>query len=182
MSGRGPFVAVRMRTAADEVAAPKYAHTEIERRWLVDPVTAGTLSAVDPMRITDRYISNTRLRLREMHFAGETVWKLTKKYECADPLVRPIVTAYLTACEHDVFARLPALVLEKQRFRVEHEGHDFSLDQFAGPLDGLWLAEIEMAAEPALRALNNPSWTVRDITRDGRYQGATLARNGLPAE
>ena len=182
MSGLRPFLAVRMRTAADEADAPKYAHLEIERRWLVDPAMADTISAVDPIQITDRYITDTRMRLREMRREAETVWKLTKKYECADPLVRPIVTAYLTAAESAVLARLPAQVLQKQRFRVAYQGLEFSLDRFEDQLDGLWLAEIEMADEATLRALDNPNWTVRDITQDARYQGATLARDGLPAE
>lgn len=182
MTASHPFLQLRMRTAADEAAAPKYAHSEIERRWLVDSTRLEVLDAVEPIAILDRYIEGTRFRLREMRRGEDVVWKLTKKYECADPLVRPIVTGYLTSEEYDIFARLSALTLAKRRYRLSHAGHDFSLDRFSGNLEGLTLAELEVADEAALRALPNPPWTVRDITDDARYQGATLARNGLPVE
>ncbi|HEX4695163.1 hypothetical protein [Sphingomonas sp.] len=178
MSDPQPFLPKRMRTAADEAAAPKYAHCERERRWLVD--AAAPPPAVDPIEIHDRYITGTRLRLREMRRDGEIVWKLTRKYECADALARPIVTAYLTRAEYDVLAALPALGVAKQRFRVSEGGRDFSLDRFAGALDGLVLSELEAEDDATLRALADPAWTVRDVSDDPRYQGARLAAHGIP--
>ena len=182
MTESHPFLLLRMRTAADEAAAPKYAHTETERRWLVDPARVDALEAVEPIAILDRYIEGTRLRLRQMRRGEQVAWKLTKKYECADPLVRPIVTAYLTNDEYEVFAGLAALTLTKTRFRLSHGGHDFSFDRFSGALDGLFLVELELEDEGVLRALPNPPWTVRDITDEAVYQGATLARRGRPTE
>jgi len=175
-----PGLLKRMRTAEDEAAAPKYAHVERERRWLVraDAAPAGD----DPIAIVDHYILGTRFRLREMRRGDEMVWKLTKKYDCADPLARPIVTAYLTRDEYDLMTTLPARTLGKQRYRVRERGHDFSLDRFNGPLAGLMLAELEIKDDAALRALVDPVWTVRDVSDDARYQGATLAANGLPEE
>jgi CYTH domain-containing protein len=179
---RHPFVLLRMRTAEHEAAAPKYAHLELERRWLVGAATADGLEACDPIAIHDRYIVGTRMRLREMRHGGATVYKLTKKYDCADALVRPIVTAYLKEAEYSVFAVLPALTLRKRRFRVSSEGRNFTLDRFEGPLAGLTLAEIEVASEADLRALAQPAWTVREVSDDPRYQGAALARDGIPTE
>jgi CYTH domain-containing protein len=176
------FLLRRLRSAEDEAASPKYAHTEIERRWLVDATRAAALNAVEPITITDRYIHGTRLRLREMRRDETTVWKLTKKYECVDPVARPIVTAYLSREEYVVFATLPAAVLRKQRFKTSRGGLDYSLDRFEGALAGLQLAEIELADECAVRALPDPDWCVRDITHDPRYQGGSLARYGIPEE
>lgn len=169
-----------MRTAADEAAMPKYAHIERERRWLVraDAAPAGD----DPIAIVDRYITGTRLRLRAMERGGDMVWKVTKKYDGADPVARPIVTTYLTRDEYDVLATLPARELSKRRYRVTDHDHDFSLDRFDGPLAGLTLAELEVEDDAALRALPDPTWTVRDVSDDARYQGATLAALGLPEE
>lgn len=180
MTAAHPFLRKRMRTAEDEAAAPKYAHAERERRWLVhaDAAPAGD----DPIAIVDRYITGTRLRLREMRRGDDVVWKLTKKYDCADPLARPIVTAYLSRAEYDVLATLPAVTLAKRRYRVSEGGHDFSLDRFDGPLAGLMLAELEIDDDAVLRALADPAWTVRDVSDDARYQGATLAAHGLPKE
>ena len=178
-----PFVAKRMRSSDDEALSPKYAHLERERRWLVCPVKSALLETTDPITITDHYIIGTRLRLRRMECEGLTPsFKLTRKYDCADPLARPIVTAYLTDAEFDVFASLPSHVIQKRRFLVREDGHDFSLDRFDGALAGLELAEIEMADDTGLRKLPDPPWAVCDVSNDIRYQGGTLVVNGIPRE
>ena len=178
-----PFVAKRMRSSDDEARSPKYAHLERERRWLVDPAKSALVEATDPITITDHYIAGTRLRLRRMACAGSPPsFKLTRKYECSDPLARPIVTAYLTDAEFDVFAALPSHIIQKRRFLVREDGHDFSVDRFDGALAGLELAEIEMTDDAELRNLPDPAWTVRDVSSDSRYQGGTLVVNGIPRE
>ena len=182
MSEDHPFVLLRMRTAEHEAACPKYAHLELERRWLMSAAMADTLDTRDPIAIHDRYIVGTRLRLRAMRHGDQTVYKLTKKYDCADPLARPIVTAYLSEAEYKVFAALPALSLRKQRHRLRSDGRDFSFDRFEGALAGLCLAEIEAESEADLRGLPQPAWAVREVSDDPRYQGASLARNGIPED
>jgi CYTH domain-containing protein len=171
---------VVMRGPHHEAARPKYAHLEIERRWLVDAGAAVHLDLIDPVAITDRYISGTRMRLRMMRRGDETVFKLTRKYECEDPIARPIVTAYLDATEYEIFAALPALKLEKTRYTVRGGGHEFSLDRFSGPLQGLWLSEMELPDLSELTALADPPWAMRDVTQEPAYQGANLARCGIP--
>jgi len=172
-----------MRTAAEEAAAPKYAHVERERRWRVDPAARPGLAGRASVLIEDRYLVGTRLRLRRMtDAAGAVSLKLTKKYDCADPLARPIVTAYLTEAEYAVLAALPARALAKRRFGVMSGGATFSLDQFAGALAGLELAEIEWADDAGLRALPAPPWTLGEVSHDPRYQGGALAHFGIPKE
>ena len=173
---------LRLRSGEDEAGTPKYAHSEIERRWLVNVGEAERLGPDQPIAITDRYIRGTRMRLREMRRDSQTVWKLTKKYECDDPLIRPIVTIYLTAAEFALLADLPADVLRKQRYRLPTGGVDYSLDRFEGTLGGLMLAELESADATWLRALPDPPWALRDITCEQRYQGGELAINGRPLE
>ncbi len=137
------------------------------------------VEATDPITITDHYIAGTRLRLRRMASVGSPPsFKLTGKYECSDLLAQPIVTAYLTDAEFDVFAALPSHIIQKRRFLVREDGHDFSLDRFDGALAGLELAEIEMTDDAELRNLPDPAWTVRDVSRNSRYQGGTLVING----
>lgn len=178
-----PFAAIRMRSAEDEARNPKYAHLERERRWLVDPTCAAALDRRDPIQIVDRYICGTRMRLREMRTVPDrVVRKLTKKYDCADALARPIVTAYLSADEYRTLSSLPALLLEKTRFRVAVGADEFSVDSFGGALEGLMLAEIEMEDDVALRSLPDPPWAVRDVSDDPRYQGGHLVAHGIPTE
>ena len=172
-----------VRGLDSEMDEPKYAHLELERRWLVDRAARPSIDGLPMTLIEDRYIEGTRMRLRRMSplTVGEAKWKLTKKYECNDPAARPIVTAYLTEAEHGVFAALPARTLRKRRFHVLVEGQYWSLDVFEGGLDGLELVEIEATDEAELVALVPPAWAAREVTHDPRYQCASLANtNALP--
>jgi CYTH domain-containing protein len=173
-----------MRTARDEAERPKYAHVERERRWRVDPARRPALDGVREVLIEDRYIADTRCRLRRMTdvATGEQSHKLTRKYDAADPRARPIVTAYMTADEYDVFALLPALPLSKRRFAVASDGHIWSIDRFEGALTGLETMEIEWPDDAGLRGLTAPGWTVREVSNDSRYQGGSLALHGIPEE
>ena len=165
-----------------ELASPKYARPELERRWLVDAALRPSVDGLEPVLIEDRYVTGTRIRLRRMTRGdGSSVCKLTKKYETDRPEARPIVTAYITESEHALLAALPARTLRKRRHHVWHDGRHWSLDLFEGPLAGLELVEVEVADEPALAALVPPSWVTKEITRDPRYQCGSLAQtNAVP--
>jgi CYTH domain-containing protein len=173
-----------LRTLETEMAGHKYAHVERERRWLVHPDRAPALDGLAHVRIEDRYIEGTRLRLRRMtdSASGTVALKLGKKYECADPLARPMVTTYLTPAEYALLATLPARSLAKARYTLPGAAGLFSLDRFEGPLEGLALIEIEMPDDASLRALDTPGWAGRDVSADPAYEGGTLARHGLPQE
>jgi CYTH domain-containing protein len=172
------------RTGEDEARDPKYAHAERERRWLVDPRGLPDLTSAAHIFVEDRYIDDTRLRLRRMtHGAtGVVALKLTKKYEAADALARPIVTAYLDEREYAVFAALPARLLTKYRYHVWIDNREFSYDRFSGHLVGLHLLEIEWTDDAGLRALQPPGWAMREVSEDVRYQGGTLVREGIPGD
>lgn len=172
-----------IRTGEDEAIAPKYAHIERERRWLVDPGRRPPLDDLPHILIEDLYIDGTRLRLRRMvDGAAVTTCKLTKKYEAADPTARAIVTAYLTTDEYAVFARLPGRRIAKRRYAIECDGRRFSLDRFDGALAPLELLEIEWLDSAGLHAIAAPEWTRREVSHDPAYQGAALAAYGQPKE
>ncbi len=79
------------------------------------------LSDAPAIRIEDRYIAGTCFRLRRMTdlASGRVVLKLSKKYDVADVLARPLVTAYLTEAEYALFAAMEARPLNKTRHAVE---------------------------------------------------------------
>ncbi len=171
-----------MRGLEDEAKSPKYAHLELERRWLVDADSRPRLEGLSYIVIEDRYIDDSRMRLRKMTdgITGQSVVKLTKKYDCADPLARPIVTAYLTDTEYSLLKSMPAQKLNKRRYAVESDGISWSLDQFEGDLIGLELLEIEWPDYDGLCKLSPPDWTVTEVSHDIRYQGGTLIKLGIP--
>jgi CYTH domain-containing protein len=173
-----------MRTLADEALAPKYAHVERERRWLVRADATPEERAFRCLLIEDRYIHGTRMRLRRMTdvATGQQSLKLGKKYEAGDVLARPTVTAYLSDDEYRLLATLPAHALVKRRYELETEGLHYNVDRFEGALAWLRLSEIEMEDDAALRALEAPSWAGREVSHDERYQGGMLALHGRTQE
>lgn len=169
-----------LKSPEDEVRQPKYAQFERERRWLVDPSGCPSLDGLPALRLEDRYINGTRIRLRQItDGAGKAAYKLTRKYAAADPMARMIVTAYLTAEEHAVFAALPATKLFKKRHKLAHGRLSFSLDLFEGVHSGLAMAEIEMPDHAALCAVEPPHWAGREVTEIEAFEGGNLAASGL---
>lgn len=166
-----------------ELASPKYARPELERRWRVDPALRPALDGFGVVVIEDRYLIGTRLRLRRMTRSdGWSACKLTKKYATDRPEARPIVTTYLTEGEFALLAALPACPMRKVRFHVPIEGRAWSLDRFEGPLAGLELLEVEVPDEAALAALVPPPWATKEVTHDPRYQCGSLAQSNLIPE
>ena len=124
-------------------------------------------------RITDYYIENTRLRLREQTEAEkQTVFKLTQKLEEETGTARQglVTTIYVTLEEFSVLTKLPARILKKTRFSVL----PFGIDVFDGELSGLVLAEAEFNSAREAAALALPSFVVQEVTHDHRFTGGSL--------
>lgn len=166
-----------IRTAEDEAANPKYAHVERERRWLVDRSRRPEIGDAPHALIEDRYINDSRLRLRRMtdSVSGAVTHKLTKKYDAADATARAIVTTDLTQGEYDLLAKLPALRIVKRRRPLDWDGNTFSLDVFEAALAPLELLEIEWPDDAGLKAIASPPWTEREISHEKDWQGGALA-------
>ncbi len=154
-------------------AAPRYARLERERRWLLAGVP--DLSGAVPRRIDDRYVDGTRLRLRTVTAAdGEVIRKVGHK-TTPDPAAPSTVwhtSLYLDEREYAVLAGLPAHMLTKTRYAVEHAGLRWAVDVLAGRLAGLVLLEVEIPdAEPVFP----PYPVVREVTGDVAFTGGALA-------
>lgn len=75
-----------------------------------------------------------------------------------------------------MLAVLPGWPLRKRRYTVGHEGRNFSVDVFEGPLAGLVVCEAEDQSPEAIRRRVFPPWASREITADPFFSGANLAR------
>ena len=91
------------------VTSLKYAHVERERRWLLGAVP-GLPDDARRLRIVDRYLRRTRLRLREVtEIDGTVVRKLGHKVRLGDDAREVAHTSlYLDGAEWSVLAALPA--------------------------------------------------------------------------
>jgi CYTH domain-containing protein len=159
--------------------AGKYARFELERRFLVEHLP----ERQDPnqgFRITDRYINNTRLRLRRIEplARGEAVFKLGQKEVPSPPdFSRMTITnIYLSPGEYDVFAVLPASELHKTRYSLEEAGCTYGVDVFDGHLGGLILAEVEFETSDQMNEQwRLPPWVLREVSDELRFTGGALS-------
>jgi CYTH domain-containing protein len=161
--------------AADR--AGKYALVERERRFLLAAAPAAS-HVREVRRITDRYLTGTRLRLRRVEGPGpgRPEFKLTQKVpaERPGPVQGTITNTYLSRAEYDVFATLPAAVLTKTRLSIPPLG----VDVFDPPLHGLVLAEAEFTTDEAAETFEPPADIVAEVTADPRFTGGRLVRAG----
>lgn len=152
----------------------KYALVEFERRFLFRSIPEGEIVA--RRRISDRYLVNTRLRLRAQTTLDETgrivevVRKFTQKVPSPAGSPGLISTLYLSPEEYDALAELPASTLQKSRVNIPPLG----IDVFEGDLDGLVLGEVEFPDERSLMAFGTPTEAVAEVTNDVRFAGGRL--------
>lgn len=152
---------------------PKYALDEIERRWSVDPVAFGPLHGLAVVEITDRYLDDTRLRLRRMDDGkGGVVFKLCRKYGKTSPLSEPITNLYLTEAEYRLLSRLDGREVRKRRYAT----HGGSIDIYGGdPVVAIY--EREFATEAEAVAFVPPDFVGEEVTGDASRDGAAMARS-----
>jgi adenylate cyclase len=68
----------------------------------------------------------------------------------------------------------------KTRHEVRLAGKLWEIDEFAGRLAGLVIAEIELDAPD--ETFEQPDWLGREVTDDRRYRNSSLVFAGLPAD
>ena len=153
--------------------AGTYARVEREQRWLLAQVPP---DAADPTDITDRYCTGTTLRLRHIRAGDEAVYKLGQKvrHDPGSPDRVALTNIYLQRHEFELLdAALDGAVLHKTRRSWVVGGRVLAVDQFAGHLDGLVLAEIEL--DEREDPLPLPPFAVAGVTDDDRFSGGRLA-------
>jgi adenylate cyclase len=151
---------------------------EIERKFLVRD-ESWRQAAVRSVRMAQAYI-NDMAALREarqqasvrVRIAGEQAFLNLKSREAGHTRQEfdyPIPVA-------DAEALLKLCVggrIDKVRHYVEHAGHTFEVDEFAGDNAGLVVAELEL--EHADTPYEPPAWLGREVTDEQRYYNLALA-------
>jgi CYTH domain-containing protein len=166
----------------------KYAQWEAERRFLL--ASAPAVAVAGPAaQLHDRYLRDTRLRLRRVVRPGEP-----PQYKLGQKVPRPggwppavaHTSLYLDAAEYALLAALPADELTKTRTLIG-DGPVLAVDVFTGRLAGLVLAEYELdaaaadASDPTVPGDRMvPGWPelpiLAEVTDDVRFTGGALAR------
>ena len=148
----------------------KYAVVESERRFLVRSLPTGVERTTE---IVDRYLTGTRLRLREVTDPdGTVVRKLGHKVRLTDGPERVACTSvYLDDAEWDLLVALPARTLRKRRHHVVVDGVHVAVDELP---DGTLLAEIDGGDQPVAEVPAGLD-VVREVTLDESWTGAALS-------
>ncbi|MEL6547815.1 MAG: hypothetical protein AAFQ82_24530, partial [Myxococcota bacterium] len=145
----------------------KYGRVEHERRFLLRSFPPD-FRIERQCKILDRYLHETRLRLRRMICSdGSTVFKLARKLPPLSPGSSVMGNLYLEQTEWRQLSSLPASELQKQRCYQD----DWAVDVFEWDLAGLVLAESERDTREALSGLEPPFDVVAEVTADPFFSG-----------
>lgn len=158
---------------------------EIERKFLVN--IEGFLNGKPSPNVTKRlmlsqgYLGHNpwvRIRISDGGDAWITIKGNGVKTGSAAPVTPEYEYAIPSKDAQEMFETLCKGKLTKFRRKVEYEGHTWDVDEFAGSLAGLWVAEIEL--KTADEAFARPPWLGEEVTGDHRYSNGWLADNGKP--
>lgn len=155
---------------------------EIERKFLVEskkvwPVLDGRVA---PSLLAQGYLSYApaiRVRVQGDPRNLEAAWITIKS---SGGLVRKEFEYSISPTEGSELLLMAQHVLRKNRYVVTYEGNDWEVDEFLGPLGGLWVAEIELNSPDQTFGL--PPWVGLEVTEDERYSNASLAQKGWPTQ
>lgn len=66
-------------------------------------------------------------------------------------------------------------IIEKARYKIQHESLVWEVDEFFGVNEGLIVAEVELSSED--QVFNKPTWIGEEISSDPRYFNSNLVAN-----
>lgn len=161
-----------------ESNATSVATVERERRFLVDVPPSGLVPS-GPVLLRQGYLESGEQRSVRVRDAGADGCTLTVK--SGQGLERIELEWPITRDDFDVAWPLTdGQRIEKVRHSIPQGSLVIELDVFGGDLDGLVIAEVEFDSVEASDAFEPPAWFGREVTEDGRYSNASLARHGRP--
>jgi CYTH domain-containing protein len=145
---------------------------EIERKFRV---TGEGWRGGEPAEYRQGYLSTDKERTIRVRTAGEKAWLTIKgitrgatRSEYEYPIPRDDADSLL-----DELCLRP--LIEKRRYRVEHEGEVWEIDEFFGDNEGLVVAEIELERED--QAFARPDWLGEEVTGEPRYYNVNLVEH-----
>lgn len=145
---------------------------EIERKFLVNGLEWKNLAKGTEYR--QGYLSTVKertVRVRTIDSAGYLTIKgistgatrLEFEYEIS------------VADAHEMLDKLcEKPLIEKKRYKIEHGGLIWEVDEFFGENNGLVVAEVELENEN--QEISKPEWIGKEVTNDPRYFNSNLTK------
>jgi adenylate cyclase len=127
----------------------------IGRRFCQGHISKGSLSSVRVRRASDKAyltVKGARLGIARAEYEYEI------PVEHAEEMLQSLCAKPL---------------LEKTRYCVIQDGVTWEVDVFAGPAEGLVVAEVELSS--ADQQVSIPDWIGVEVTNDSRYRSSSIA-------
>ena len=144
---------------------------EIERKFLVR--SDGWKNLAQGTRLRQGYLASSQNATVRVRSAGNVGFLTVKGTRTG--ITRREYEYEIPAAEAD--AMLDALcgyrIVEKTRYRIEHAGLVWEVDEFHGANAGLVVAEVELERED--QPFTKPDWAGREVSMDWRYANSSLA-------
>ena len=145
---------------------------EIERKFLVRGEDWKRLGSATAMR--QGYLSTDPERTVRVRVEGDGA-VLTIKGKSVGAVRGEWEYAIPKTDAEELLALCPRPLVEKSRYRIEHAGMLWEVDEFHGDNAGLVVAEIELQSED--QPFDKPHWVAEEVTHDARYYNANLLRH-----
>lgn len=158
-------------------------NVEIERKFLIDPEKIPfKLEDYEYEDMIQGYISgynNFTYRLRKSKQGGKTEYFQTIKGKGYK--LRSEFEINLSEKDFDkMWILCKDITISKHRYHVPYGGKILYLDEYKGPVKGLYTLEIEFDNEDDCDDYKPSYWFGPEVTYDSRFTNSQLAKNGLP--
>ena len=145
---------------------------EIERKFLVNRAIWGQAFKGEGQPYRQGYISTDPNKTIRVRLAGRKAY-LTIKGISRGASRPEFEYAIPEADAKQLLDQFCMTAISKIRFRVEHEGRLWEVDEFSGDNLGLVMAELELQDEN--EPVQLPTWIDREVTGDSRYFNSNLS-------
>ena len=145
---------------------------EIERKFLV--LGDGWKRGITGVSYRQGYLSTVKERTVRVRTVGDrgfltikgvTVGVTRSEFEYSIP------TADANALLNDLCEKP---LIEKTRYKIQHAGLTWEIDEFFGENQGLVVAEVELKDEH--QAIDRPTWVGKEVSGDPRYFNSNLIK------
>ena len=152
----------------------KYSLPEIERRWLAVEAELPNLKVLDHCTIVDKYITQSRLRLREVIRSDDVRYKLTKKYGKSTSISEPVVNIYLDKVEFNLLNQLEGNIVRRHRYYIEKSGTTLSINVTKGLPT---IIEAEFISESEAYEFVPPRFCGEEVSANSSFEVASLIQS-----
>lgn len=157
----------------------KIAQTEFQRLFLIERLPEPLTPASSHLQLFDRYIENTRLRLRQVRDPYTNSWtRILQQHVPAissEFAVTKLSEIHLNDAEFALLERFAGQETRKNRYFHEFDRVPFVFDVYLGNLRGLHTTKVEFETQELMGTFIPPPFAVFDVTNDAFFVGPSLA-------